>query len=203
MISHSRHLILLIFGTGDHYFLLETFLSLDFQNIILPWFSFYFTGLSFLVSSVDPFSLESDQGTVYGRQGECDYSLFYGVTVVVLRPENGASYTLTDGSRYVVPSEDNPLLGDGHEIELTELSAVPKEQQKEAAANAKAYGNVFVIRYPMSYEVTFSNRKDTTTVSEQSLDGESMTVKLRTKDSTAGTLVPLDPDLEEFFDYMA
>lgn len=147
--------------------------------------------------------LESDQGVLYGRQGECDYSLFYGVTVVVLRPENGASYALTDGSRYVVPAEDNPLLGDGHEIELTELSALPKEQQKEAAAGAKAYGNVFVIRYPMSYEVTFNNRKDTTTVSAQSLDGESMKVTFKTKDSTADTLVPLDPDLEEFFDYMA
>lgn len=146
--------------------------------------------------------LESDQGAMYGKQGECDYSLFYGVTVVVLRPENGASYTLTDGSRFVIRTEDNPLLGEGHEVELTELSAVPKDKQKEAAADAKAFGNVFVIRYPMSYEVTFNNRKDTTTVSEQSIDGESMTVTLKTKDSTANTLVPLDPDLEEFFDYM-
>ena len=146
---------------------------------------------------------ENDRGELIGKndKGSGIYNITYGCVVTVINPENDEQYALTrcEKDPYY---ENDPIICDEISVELTELSAVPKEEKKRAKASANQFGNVFVIRFPIAYDVQFDFKDGSSSSQFNEMETTTIDVTVKGKDSSITSSVPIDPDLDEYFNFI-
>lgn len=146
---------------------------------------------------------EYDGGELISKhdEGSGTYNITYACVVTVINPKADEQYALT-GCRMDPDYDNDPIISEEISVELTELSAVPKEEKKSAKASAKQFGNVFVIRFPITYEVDFDFKDGSSVGQFDDMDSTSIDVIVKGKDSSVTSSVPIDPDLDGYFDFI-